>query len=204
MLLASWENAQHLKTTTSISQTSKQNVSWVKPSPGRYKCNVDAFFCDTSNRVGIGMCIRDAEGAFVLARIEWFSPVVDVDIGEAIGLLKAMEWARDLHLLNIDFEVDSKVVVDNIYGKQIDVSDFSVIINNCVHLLCTDLINSYVSFIRRQTNKVAHSLAKAALLEASFRIHSNIPSCIEFSIIVSMTWQHDMTLGELKLNAHQL
>ena len=172
MLLASWENAQHLKTTTSISQTSKQNVSWVKPSPGRYKCNVDASFCKATNIVGIGMCIRDDEGAFVLARTEWFSPIVDVDIGEAIGLLKAMEWTRDLHLLNVDFEVESKTVVDSIYGKQIGVSDFSVITNNCVHLLCTDLINSNVSFIRRQANEVAHSLAKAALLEASFRIHS--------------------------------
>jgi len=93
-----------------------------------------------------------------------------------------MEWTRDLHLVNMDFKVDSKTVVNNIYRKQNGVSDFSVIISNCVHLLCTDLINSDVSFIRRQANEIAPSLAKATLLEASFRIHSNIPSCIEFSI----------------------
>jgi ribonuclease HI len=102
---------------------------------------------------------------------------------EAIGLLKATEWARDLRLLNMDFEIDSKTVVDNIDGKQIGVSNFSVIISNRVHLLCTYLINSNVSFIRRQANEVAHNLAKAALLKASFRIHSNTPSYIEFSII---------------------
>ena len=94
------------------------------------------------------MCIRDAEGAFVLARTEWFSPTTAVDIGEAIGLLKAMEWVRDLHLWNMDFKVDSKTVVDNIYGTQIGVSDFSAIITHCVHLLCTDLMNSHVKFIR--------------------------------------------------------
>ncbi len=132
------------------------------------------------------MCIRDAEGVFVLARTEWFSPITDVDIGEAIRLLKAMEWVRDLHLWNMDFEVDSKTVVDNIYGKQIGVSDFSAVIMHCVHLLCTDLMNSHVKFIRRQANEVAHSLAQAALSEASFRTYSHIPTCIEPIIINEM------------------
>lgn len=76
------------------------------------------------------MCIIDVEGAFVLARKEWFSP---------IRLLNAMEWVRDLHLWNMDFEVDSKTVVDNIYGKQTGVSNLSAIITHCVHFLCTDL-----------------------------------------------------------------
>jgi len=52
--------------------------------------------------------------------------------------------------------------------------------------LGTDLMNSDVKFIRRQANGVAHSLAKTALSEASFRIHYNIPSCIEFIIINEM------------------
>jgi len=151
----------------------------------RYKCNVDASFFEALDIVGIGMCIRDAKRAFVLARTEWFSPITDVDIGEAIELLKAMEWVRDLHLWNMDFEVDSKTVVDNIYGKQTDVSDLSVIITHCVNLLCTDLMNSHVKFIKRQANEVAHSLAKAALSDTSFRIYSHIPTCIESIIIIN-------------------
>jgi len=104
------------------------------------------------------------------------SPIIVVDTGEALGLLKAMEWVKDLQLLNMDFEVDFKMVVDNIYEKQFGVSEFSVIISKCVHLLDTYLTNSDVKFIRRQANGVAHSLAKAALPETSFRIYSNIPS----------------------------
>jgi ribonuclease HI len=115
-----------------------------------------------------------------------FSYITDVNIGEAIGLLKAMNWVRDLHLWNMDFEVDSKTVVDSIYGKQTGVSDFSAIITHCIHLLCTDLMNSHVKFIRRQANEVAHSLAKAALSEASFRDYYHIPTCIESIIINEM------------------
>ena len=51
----------------------------------------------------------------------------------------------------MDFETDSKVVVDSIY-KGDGVSDFMAIIHDCRHLLMTDLANSDVKFIRRQAN----------------------------------------------------
>ena len=100
----------------------------------------------------------------MIARSEYFPPLIDIHIGEALGLLKAMEWVRDLQLVNMDFEVDSKTVVDNIYGERV-----GVIIRNCIHLLGSDLANSDVKFIMRQANKVAHNLAKTAPLKASFR-----------------------------------
>jgi ribonuclease HI len=46
-----------------------------------------------------------------LAKTEWLSPVTDVDIGEALGLLSALNWVHDLRLENVDFELDSKNVV---------------------------------------------------------------------------------------------
>ena len=64
-LLARWENAQELKQAALISQISRQNVIWAKPSPSIYKCNIDASFCKATNKVGIGMCIRYVERAFV-------------------------------------------------------------------------------------------------------------------------------------------
>ena len=63
----------------------------------------------------------------------------------------------------MDFETDSKVVVDSIY-KGDGVSDFMAIIHDCRHLLMTNLANSDVKFIRRQTNNVAHSLAMEMLV----------------------------------------
>lgn len=93
-LLDSWTNARAIE-------------NWTKPSPGRYKCNIDTSFSDSLDKVGIGICIRDDEGVFVLARTDWFSPMLDVDTDEALGFLRAMEWVRDLQLWNMDFEVDS-------------------------------------------------------------------------------------------------
>jgi len=61
----------------------------------------------------------------VLARAEWFSPITNVDTREALGLLKVLEWVRDLQLWNMDFEVDFKTVAYNIYRSHEGVSEFS-------------------------------------------------------------------------------
>jgi len=36
--------------------------------------------------VGIGICIRDDQGEFVMAKTDCFSPLCDVVVGEAVGL----------------------------------------------------------------------------------------------------------------------
>jgi len=82
-------------------------------------------------------------------------------MGEAIGLSDAMQWAKEPNLVHMNFETDSKAMADNIYGKE-DVSDFMTIIDDCKHLLNTDLANSYVKFIMRQVGGVVYSLAKKA------------------------------------------
>ncbi|PNX87003.1 cytochrome p450 [Trifolium pratense] len=67
-----------------------------KPAIGRYKCNIDASFSAQQNRVGLGMCIRDDEGRFVLAKTMWISPICSVDLGEALRLIHAINWVREL------------------------------------------------------------------------------------------------------------
>ena len=177
-LLTSWKNAQIVRHVQANSVATSVCVQQNKPSPGRYKCNVDASFSNSLNKVGIGVCIRDEEGRFVLARTEWFSPIVDVDLGGAMRLLTAMQWVKDLQLLNMDFEMDSKTVVDSVHGGSNGVSNYMAIINDCRHMLAIDLTNLDLKFIRRQANGAAHSLAKEAPSNPSFHIYSNIPSCI--------------------------
>ncbi|PNY08123.1 cytochrome p450 [Trifolium pratense] len=46
--------------------------------------------------VGIGMCIRNYKGQFVAARTEWIEPIMEVEVGEAMGLLKALIEHQDL------------------------------------------------------------------------------------------------------------
>jgi len=53
------------------------------------------------NKFGLGMCIRDDEGHFVLAKMEWIYLFPDVDLQEAPSLLFALRWVRDLQLAKV-------------------------------------------------------------------------------------------------------
>ncbi|GAU41379.1 hypothetical protein TSUD_398160 [Trifolium subterraneum] len=77
---------------------------------GRVKCNIDASFLANSDKVGIGICIRDEHGAFILAKTEWLNPKSEVRIGETLDLLSALDWVHELQLGPVDFELDSKRV----------------------------------------------------------------------------------------------
>jgi len=107
----------------------------------RYKCNVDAFFSDALNKVGFGMCIHDEDGRFMLAKTEWMISLLDVDLGEALGLFATLGWVHDLQLSIVDFELDSKTVVNSLYGSKSGVSNCSVVINDCRRMLASDLSN---------------------------------------------------------------
>ncbi|XP_039682833.1 uncharacterized protein [Medicago truncatula] len=136
---------------------------WQRPARGRFKCNIDASFSTSTNKVGLGMCIRDEEGRFVLAKTMWFSLVCSVDIGEALGLYHAVRWVHDLQLPLVDFKVNSKRIVDYFKHGNADITEVLLWrIQGTIALLT----NSIVEFTRRQPNEVAHELAQAAFCKS--------------------------------------
>jgi len=92
--LHEWKLARNLQQTYFVPRQQHGNICWRKPNTGRYKCNIDASFSKHLNKVGLGMCIRDEHGTFVLAKTDWFSPICEVHIREAIGLISALEWVH--------------------------------------------------------------------------------------------------------------
>ncbi|MCI84521.1 cytochrome P450, partial [Trifolium medium] len=56
------------------------------------------------------MCIRDEFCAFVLARYDQFT----------LSLLSALAWVHELNLGPVDFELDSKKVVDMFHARTQD------------------------------------------------------------------------------------
>lgn len=85
--LNSWKNAQKITPCSQVTSVQHDITRWTKPAVGRFKCNVDATFSTSCNRAGLGACIRDAEGNFVAGRTTFLPPLLDIEMGEAIGLL---------------------------------------------------------------------------------------------------------------------
>ncbi|MCI38776.1 polynucleotidyl transferase ribonuclease H fold, partial [Trifolium medium] len=52
-LITSWKQAQQTRSHANTPQPTQQHTNWEKPSRGRYKCNIDASFSSTRNKVGI-------------------------------------------------------------------------------------------------------------------------------------------------------
>jgi ribonuclease HI len=75
--------------------------------------------------------------------------------------LSVLEEVIQRGIYFVIFESDSKLVVDTISSRQAGVSEFSILISHIQYLL---RMNNYfeVKYVKRQANKVAHSLARAA------------------------------------------
>lgn len=66
---------------------------------------------------------------FLLAyKTEWMSALCSINEGEALGLLAAINWVIELHLVNVSFELVSKLVVDSLNYPNEDASNFGAIV----------------------------------------------------------------------------
>jgi ribonuclease HI len=184
-VLASTSPSQHAMAANMGGSSSHQHnrILWQPPTSGRYKCNIDVAFSSHHNRTGIGICVRDSEGSFVLAKNFTYPYIVSVDVGEALGLHSALQWLSDMQLDNVNFETDSKLTVDAFLSTWNDLSEFGSIISSCRSLFRNLFSNSRVEFVKRQANAVAHTLAREATCSASSAVYYEIPTCIESMII---------------------
>jgi hypothetical protein len=71
-----------------------------------------------------------------------------------------MNEANHRSFKRVQFESDSQVLVEVIYTKQRDNSEFLSIANDII-LVMLSCANFEVKFIRRQVNSVSHTLARA-------------------------------------------
>ena len=79
----------------------------------------------------IGICIRDEEEIFVLAKTTSVSPMCLVPARKASCLVKALEWLSDTFFYNVhvDFVLDSKVIMYAFNHCRANVSEFGQIIS---------------------------------------------------------------------------
>jgi hypothetical protein len=76
------------------------------------------------------MCIRDDQGIFVFAKTKWLTPIYNVDLGEALRLLYAINWIYELQLKNVNSELDFKNVVTKFYSSKDDMFELDDVIKD--------------------------------------------------------------------------
>jgi ribonuclease HI len=87
---------------------------------GWIKCNVEAAFVVDFSVTSMCLCFRDTDGQFVVGFTQWQQLVYSVVEGEAWALLYAMKEAINRGFERVQFESDSKLLVDAIHSRRRD------------------------------------------------------------------------------------
>ncbi|PNX60736.1 cytochrome p450, partial [Trifolium pratense] len=88
-----------------------------------------------SGVTAIGLCFRDTNGHFVAGLTQWQQPSYSIVEGEALSLLHAMKEAIHRGFERVQFESDSKLLVDAIHSRRRSNSEFSLIVNDIILLM---------------------------------------------------------------------
>jgi hypothetical protein len=102
---------------------------WTKPNIVDSNA-ILTHFPQTITEVRISMCIRDDQGIFVFAKTKWLTPIYNVDLGEALRLLYAINWIYELQLKNVNSKLDFKNVVTKFYSNKDDMFELDDVIKD--------------------------------------------------------------------------
>lgn len=179
-----WQSIERVETTSLQRRRNLEERSakqWTRPPNGTIKCNVDGSFVNHQTTAKVGFIIRDDQGTYkesVQAKGKMVQTALE---SELQGILMALQhcWIRGY----------KKIIVESDCQKAVD-----ILINNKLHFgvynwtreirwwlrkfeVCT------ISWVARNTNRVADKLAKADIPNNSlFVFHYFVPTMIHNSL----------------------
>ncbi|KAK2383934.1 hypothetical protein QL285_071338 [Trifolium repens] len=160
-----------------VQQVPQQQLIWQPPPRDKFKCNVDVGIHNEERKSSSGWCVRDHRGNFIMGGSSWINGKCSSNEGEALALLEAMTTLQFRGYNDVIFETDAQNIVGAIRSRKQGISEFSVIINKikCLLSLCSGF---EVKLIRRQANRVAHTIARASLSWPRRHVFDVVPLCI--------------------------
>ncbi|KAJ0240555.1 Ribonuclease H domain-containing protein [Hirschfeldia incana] len=125
-------------------------------------CNSDAAWSSVTHRAGLGWYITNQDGEVIQEHSHAMEHVSSPLIAEALALRDAVVGAKRLSLSKVWFRTDSRELARAIFSKSYPVELFGVLMD--IEILSSSFSFCFISFVGRENNIAADSLAKAALL----------------------------------------
>ena len=152
---------QSSQTTHGPNPLPQQQTQWKKPTTCGFKVNYDgAVFAETAE-AGIGVVVRTANGSPMATLSQKIRYPLSVEATEAVAARRAVRFALELGLTEVEFEGDSRVITDALTGEKYAQADFGVIIEDTKALAQLLQKHSFLH-VNRMGNSVAHALARRA------------------------------------------
>ncbi|CAL1382286.1 unnamed protein product [Linum trigynum] len=119
-----------------------------------------------------GLILKDEGGNVLLAKGVFFPNIVDPLVAETLGLREGIQWCQALGIHQVRFEGDAKVLIEKVNAKDARDGRVGAIISEILSLL--EVNGGFrVRFVGRNSNRVAHSMARKALSlsQTSYRLY---------------------------------
>ncbi|CAJ2675264.1 unnamed protein product [Trifolium pratense] len=162
---------------------SSNDLNWSPPPANTLKINVDAHF-HSDGHWGLGWIVRKRDGSCLGAATRVVRARTPIE-AEALGLIGVMQYIDNLQNQHQDMaiivEMDAKMVVDAVKTKHYPRVYWGKIAQKGGEWL-SNHPNVSVNWIGRVGNRVAHNLAKWALVEPNKNWLSNVPPQIALFI----------------------
>jgi ribonuclease HI len=169
-----WRNIQNPKQP----KTPTPKEHWLPPDVGWTKLNADGTLAKSSGHGGGGVVARDHHGSYLAGACHFFPSVTDPEEAEVRACKQAVSLAKDMHLMKIILETDSKGVVSKLTSKDQDRWALGPLVKEIKSML-RSVDNHVVKWARRSANGVAHKLAKVGCgSELCNNWMFNPPDCI--------------------------
>ena len=168
----------HLFKPTSSSRRETMDPPVWSPQPaGTDVVNVDAALFSSSNRMGVGVVIRDHNGDFLTACSQILNEVTTPELAEALAVRCAISLARDEGLDRILLFSDCLSVIQRI--------NLGVVTED-IKLLATSLSHVTFRHVSCLCNNSAHTLARRAELFGSSYFQICAPDCIRDKLCIDV------------------
>ncbi|KAF7825238.1 ribonuclease H [Senna tora] len=131
---------------------------WMPPMPNKIKINTDAARI-SDIEWGLGVVARDSLGNLIFVAASKTLAPDDPSLAEALALRWAMGIAYHNEMLDVVFESDCLVVINNFSKANKDVSILENIIHDC-DTLSKGFNSCTMTHTKREGNRVAHHVAR--------------------------------------------
>jgi pentatricopeptide repeat protein len=154
---------------------------WAPPPEGSVMVNVDAALFAESNRIGIGLVIRDHNGRFLAACRRGLEGFTEPEIAEATALRHAVRFVSILPYNQVTFASDCLSLIQKLHATSKDQSQVAAIIQDIKQTTQASITFSFIH-VSRCCNVVAHILARSADQLSESVWYSEAPEFIQAAL----------------------
>ena len=154
------------------------------------KVNFDGAVFGESNKSGVGVVIRDNNGAVLVSCSEKLTQAYKAEETEILAARKSLMFAHELGFQRIILEGDALGLIQALKSQEQNLSPLGLLVGD-VKLYSNHFQKVLYSHVKRNGNSVAHNLAKHAICIPDFQVWmEDIPSLIVSFLYSVLTHLH--------------